>query len=212
MARTVLPPEHEPVTDDYIIERDDELPRTPIGTQIARVLRFLLVLVLAAVSLALFWLVSTMIRAVLGLTLTLPSLRDGPLPLPQCGRGLVSSLSRTVGRVPEGRVRASEGGYTTRMFLNCQGSSRSRSSGKRRSRSWRRRVAPHADRVAEIGPGDFEDAGEVHFVGFDDAAPRGSRPPRWSRRGPRRLPAARSALLCGATRRDSSIDRREPYQ
>ena len=61
MAQTVMPPDEEPAADDYIIERDDEMPRASIGAQAVRVVRALLVVILAAASLALFWLVGTMV-------------------------------------------------------------------------------------------------------------------------------------------------------
>lgn len=47
--------------DDYIIERDDERRGAPFLTVVVQTVRFALVIVLAAVSLALFWLVGTML-------------------------------------------------------------------------------------------------------------------------------------------------------
>ncbi|HEY1796930.1 MAG TPA: hypothetical protein VGG57_12515 [Stellaceae bacterium] len=61
MALSMLPPEPEQVNDDYVIEREDERARPPVGAQIVSGVRFVLVLVLACVSLALFWVVGTMI-------------------------------------------------------------------------------------------------------------------------------------------------------
>lgn len=62
MARTIMPPpDHDPVIDDYVIEREDERPAPPVSTQIIRVLRVVLVAILAAASLALFWIVATML-------------------------------------------------------------------------------------------------------------------------------------------------------
>ena len=61
MARTMMPSDPEPVADDYIVEREDELPRVPIGIQIIHVFRVVMVVILAAASLALFWMVGTMI-------------------------------------------------------------------------------------------------------------------------------------------------------
>jgi len=57
----MLPPDPEPLADDYIVERDDELPRPPVGIQIIHAFRVLMVIILAAASLALFWLVGTMV-------------------------------------------------------------------------------------------------------------------------------------------------------
>ena len=62
MSRT-MPPDHRPpaVADDYVIERDDERRGTPFVGLLVRGLRIVLVLTLAVVSLALFWLVGTML-------------------------------------------------------------------------------------------------------------------------------------------------------
>lgn len=61
MALSMLPPEPDRVTDDYVIEREDERAGPPVTAQIVTVLRVLLVAILAAASLALFWVVGTMI-------------------------------------------------------------------------------------------------------------------------------------------------------
>ena len=61
MALSMLPPEPEQVPDDYAIERDDERARQPVGTQVVTALRVVLVVFLTLVSLALFWIVGTMI-------------------------------------------------------------------------------------------------------------------------------------------------------
>jgi hypothetical protein len=61
MALSMLPPEPDRATDDYIIEREDERKGPPVAAQIVTVLRLLLVAILAAASLALFWVVGTMI-------------------------------------------------------------------------------------------------------------------------------------------------------
>jgi hypothetical protein len=61
MALSMLPREPEPITDDYVIERDDERVRPPVTAQIATALRALMVVILALASLALFWVVGTMI-------------------------------------------------------------------------------------------------------------------------------------------------------
>jgi hypothetical protein len=61
MALSRLPPEPEHVTDDYIIERDDERTGPPVMTQIVSGFRMVMIVILAAASLALFWVVGTMI-------------------------------------------------------------------------------------------------------------------------------------------------------
>ncbi len=63
MARATIPPDEEfrGSPDDYIVEREDQRPSAPITIQLVRVLRGLLLIVLACVSLALFWLVGTML-------------------------------------------------------------------------------------------------------------------------------------------------------
>jgi hypothetical protein len=61
MALSMLPPEPQSMTDDYVIERDDARARTSVTAQIVTVVRVLLVVLLAAASLALFWVVGTMI-------------------------------------------------------------------------------------------------------------------------------------------------------
>jgi hypothetical protein len=58
---TLPPPEHDRIPDDYIIEREDERVGPPVTTQIVTGLRGLMVAVLVLVSLALFWVVGTMI-------------------------------------------------------------------------------------------------------------------------------------------------------
>ena len=47
--------------DDYVIERDDERRGTPLVTLLVQAVRFLLMVALAVLSLALFWLVATML-------------------------------------------------------------------------------------------------------------------------------------------------------
>ena len=61
MALSMLPPEPDRATDDYIIEREDERTGPPVTTQIVTALRLLMIAVLALASLALFWVVGTMI-------------------------------------------------------------------------------------------------------------------------------------------------------
>lgn len=61
MALSRLPPEPEQIQDDYVIERDDERTGPPVSAQIVRVLRALMIVVLVFVSLALFWIVGSMI-------------------------------------------------------------------------------------------------------------------------------------------------------
>ncbi len=61
MALSMLPPEPDPITDDYVIERDDERAGQPVTTRIVTGLRALMVVILALASLALFWVVGTMI-------------------------------------------------------------------------------------------------------------------------------------------------------
>lgn len=61
MALSMLPPEPDRATDDYIIEREDQRTGPPVTAQIVTGLRVVLVAILAAASLALFWVVGTMI-------------------------------------------------------------------------------------------------------------------------------------------------------
>jgi len=61
MALSMLPPEPDRVTDDYVIEREDQRAARPVASQLILVLRMLMVAILAIASLALFWVVATMI-------------------------------------------------------------------------------------------------------------------------------------------------------
>ncbi len=61
MALSMLPPEPDRATDDYVIEREDERAAVPVSSQVVSVLRVLMIAVLALASLALFWVVGTMI-------------------------------------------------------------------------------------------------------------------------------------------------------
>ncbi|HVC51151.1 MAG TPA: hypothetical protein VND87_03935 [Stellaceae bacterium] len=63
MARAMMQPGEEPGTipDDYLIDRDGVQPSPPVGLQIIRALRLLLIVVLALASLSLFWVIGTMI-------------------------------------------------------------------------------------------------------------------------------------------------------
>jgi hypothetical protein len=63
MAETTVPPGHEQggVPDDYLIERDGRRARISVGARIVWVLRALLIVIMAAASLALFWVVGSMI-------------------------------------------------------------------------------------------------------------------------------------------------------
>jgi hypothetical protein len=62
MARGAMPPDEgfRALPDDYVIDRD-ERRETPFITLLVRALRFFLVLAMAALSLALFWVVGTML-------------------------------------------------------------------------------------------------------------------------------------------------------
>jgi hypothetical protein len=63
MAETTVPPgqEQSGVPDDYLIERDGRRAGTSVGARIVWVLRALLIVIMAAASLALFWVVGSMI-------------------------------------------------------------------------------------------------------------------------------------------------------
>jgi len=61
MALSMLPPEPDRATDDYVIEREDERTGPPVSAQIVSGLRVVMVAILAAASLALFWVVGAMI-------------------------------------------------------------------------------------------------------------------------------------------------------
>jgi hypothetical protein len=61
MALSTVPQEPEQIPDDYMIERDDERAGQPVTTRIVTGLRALMVVILALASLALFWVVGTMI-------------------------------------------------------------------------------------------------------------------------------------------------------
>jgi hypothetical protein len=61
MALSMLPPEPDRVTDDYVIEREDERATPPVASQVVTALRLLMVGILAIASVALFWVVGTMI-------------------------------------------------------------------------------------------------------------------------------------------------------
>ena len=101
---------------------------------------------------------------------------------------------------------------STRTFLNCHGSSRSRSSGNSAFAVVERRpIAIDPDDLAEIGPGDLEDAREIQLLRLDDAA-RGCSIAHTMPASTAAVTCSEVALLCGAARRASSIDRREPYQ
>jgi hypothetical protein len=47
--------------DDYFIETEDATPRVPFSYRILRLLQGIMVLVIAVLSLALFWLVGTIL-------------------------------------------------------------------------------------------------------------------------------------------------------
>jgi hypothetical protein len=49
------------LSDDYLVEADEAQAGMPIALQLVRLARAVLLVVLAALSLALFWLVGTMI-------------------------------------------------------------------------------------------------------------------------------------------------------
>jgi hypothetical protein len=58
MVRTVTPSDDErpePI-GDYIVDRDS-IPGTPVRTQVVRILHGILLIILAVVSLALFWVI-----------------------------------------------------------------------------------------------------------------------------------------------------------
>jgi hypothetical protein len=61
MALSMLPPQPEQIADDYVIERDDERARPAMTTQIVTAVRVVIVVILGLVSLALLWVVGTMI-------------------------------------------------------------------------------------------------------------------------------------------------------
>ncbi|MGH7092577.1 MAG: hypothetical protein ACREFB_03470 [Stellaceae bacterium] len=63
MARATMQSGEEPGTmpNDYHIDRDGVQPSPPVGLQIIRALRLLLIVVLALVSLSLFWVIGTML-------------------------------------------------------------------------------------------------------------------------------------------------------
>lgn len=63
MAQTMIPPGTEPgtVPDDYLIDREYERPGLPVGLQIVRALRVILLLVLALASIGLCWVIGTVI-------------------------------------------------------------------------------------------------------------------------------------------------------
>jgi hypothetical protein len=61
MALSMLPPEPDRATDDYVIEREDERAAPPVASQVVTALRMLMVAILAIASVALFWVVGTMI-------------------------------------------------------------------------------------------------------------------------------------------------------
>jgi hypothetical protein len=63
MAQAMMPPDAEPGTipDDYHIDREYERPGAPVGLQIVRALRAIMVLVLALASIALCWVSGTVI-------------------------------------------------------------------------------------------------------------------------------------------------------
>lgn len=61
MALSMLPPEPDRATDDYVIEREDQRTGPPVSAQIISGLRLVMVAILAIASLALFWVVGTMI-------------------------------------------------------------------------------------------------------------------------------------------------------
>ncbi len=61
MVQAMTPPgqRHDAAESDYLVELENERPAPPIAVQMVRILRAILVLIVAAVSLALFWLVAT---------------------------------------------------------------------------------------------------------------------------------------------------------
>jgi len=61
MALSMLPPDPNRATDDYVIEREDQRTAPPVMLQVVSGLRLVLVAILAIASLALFWVVGTMI-------------------------------------------------------------------------------------------------------------------------------------------------------
>jgi hypothetical protein len=61
MALSMLPPDPNRATDDYVIEREDQRTAPPVMLQIVSGLRLVLVAILAVASVALFWVVGTMI-------------------------------------------------------------------------------------------------------------------------------------------------------
>jgi hypothetical protein len=61
MALSMLPPDPDRVTDDYVIEREDQRVTPPVSSQLITVFRMLMVAILALASLALFWVVGAMI-------------------------------------------------------------------------------------------------------------------------------------------------------
>jgi multidrug efflux pump subunit AcrA (membrane-fusion protein) len=61
MALSMLPPEPDRATDDYIIEREDQRAGMPVAAQIVSGLRLVMVAILAIASVALFWVVGVMI-------------------------------------------------------------------------------------------------------------------------------------------------------
>jgi hypothetical protein len=61
MALSMLPPEPDRATDDYVIEREDQRAGVPVIAQLVTGLRLVMVAILAVASLALFWVVGTMI-------------------------------------------------------------------------------------------------------------------------------------------------------
>jgi hypothetical protein len=63
MVEPMAAQEREPggVPDDYLIEHDPVRHEAPFGLWLIQFLRVILVLVLAAVSLALFWLIGSVI-------------------------------------------------------------------------------------------------------------------------------------------------------
>ena len=49
------------VRDDYIVEREDQQPRTPASLRIIRFLQAILIIVIAILSFAVFWMVGLII-------------------------------------------------------------------------------------------------------------------------------------------------------
>jgi hypothetical protein len=51
-----------PLSDDYLVEGDERANRPSAMLQVAQFLRFLLIAIMAALSLAVFWLIAVMLN------------------------------------------------------------------------------------------------------------------------------------------------------